>query len=156
MLPPAFLRGETPQRQHRPVVVALGVLGGVLVVLVVLELLLICVLDDHALHDLECSLHGSGVEGVLHVLLLLLDWLLILGPTLHLLLELSPLHVLPGLHIGVEDHPLSGLKGERGDLRGVGLDALLSQGQVEGLGGSLLEVELVPKRLLLCLLVALH
>lgn len=89
-------------------------------------------MDDHSLHDLEGSLHRGGVERILDMLLLDLDGLLILL-VLHGLLHLLSLLVLVGLKIGIENHPLSGLKREVGADWRVGLDTLVSDGQVEGL-----------------------
>jgi hypothetical protein len=50
-----------------------------------------------------------------------------------------------GLEVRVEDHPLSGLKREVGGDWGISLHTLLSDGQVEGLGRPLLEIELIPQ-----------
>ena len=62
----------------------------------------------------------------------MLDWLLVLL-VLHLLLQLLSLQLLIGAQVGVEDLPLGGLEREVGTLGRIGLDALLSQGEIEGL-----------------------
>jgi hypothetical protein len=112
MLSSAFFSGETPERKNRAVVMRLGILSGVFVVLVIVELFLIGILNDHSFHNFEGSLHGGGVKWILHVLLLLLHWLLVLGLALHLFLQICSLQVFPSLHVGVEDHPLSGFQGK--------------------------------------------
>lgn len=155
MLLPAALGGEAPEGKYGAGVLLVGLLGGVFVVLVVFELLFVCVLHDHAFHDLECALHRCGVEGVLDLDLLLNSGFLVFL-VLHLLLELLAEQFLVGGHVGVEDLPLCGLEGEVGALGRVSLDTLLAEGQVEGLAGAFLEVELVAQRLLLGALVALQ
>ena len=86
------------------------------------------------------------------MLLLNLHWLLILL-VLHLLLELLSLHVLEVLEVRVEDHPLGGLERERVANWRVSLDTCLFEWHVEGLGRSLLEVELISKGFLLGMVV---
>jgi hypothetical protein len=61
----------------------------------------------------------------------------------HLFLDFCSLDLFISCHIGIEDLPLSGFKREVSLNRGISLDAALLQGQVEGLAGALLEVELV-------------
>lgn len=147
VLSPALLCRESPNRQHRPIVVFLLVLRLILIVPIVMELRMISILDNHPLHDLETSLHRSTVQRVLLNLCLLLVRLLLLMPLVLLLLGLlllEPLHVL--LHVLVEDLPLGGLHGELGALGRVGLDAPLFEDVVEGLAASLLVVEGVTER----------
>jgi len=87
--------------------------------------------------------------------LLLLHWLLILFVFL-LLLIFNSLDLFECGHIGIEDLPLSGLQGEGGALRRVCLDTLLSNGEIECLGSTFLEIKLVAKRLLLSAIIALE
>lgn len=150
-----LLSRETPQRKHGTVVAGLGVFGVILVVLVIFELDIVGVLNNHALHNLEGTLHGRRVEGILDVLLLNLNGLLILL-VLHLLLEDLSLVVLVSLEVGIEDHPLGGLEGEVRAHWRISLNTLMANGQVEGLRRALLEVELVSQRLLLVLVVSLN
>jgi len=82
------------------------------------------------------------------VLLLDLNWFLILL-VLHLLLSFLSLDFFPSLEIGIENHPLGGLKRESGANWRVSFDTLFSEWHVEGLGRSLLEIELISKRFLL-------
>ena len=86
------------------------------------------------------------------MLLLDLYWLLILL-VLHLLLELLSLHVFEVLEVRIEDHPLGGLERERIANWRVCLDTCLFEWHVEGLGRSLLEVELISKGFLLVMVV---
>jgi hypothetical protein len=78
-----------------------------------------------------------------------LDLLLLYGLLvfliLHLLLELLALNFFVSSHIGIEDLPLGRLKRKVRALRGVSLDTLLAERQVEGLRGALLVVELVTE-----------
>lgn len=86
------------------------------------------------------------------MLLLDLYWFFVLL-VLHLLFELLSLHILKVLEVRIEDHPLGGLKGEGHANWGVSLDTGLLEWHVEGLGRSLLEVELISKRFLLSMLI---
>ena len=78
-----------------------------------------------------------------------LDGLLLFLLTLGSLLHLFTRHLFPTGHVGVKDHPLGGFDGEDGPHGRLGLDALGADGQVEGLGGAFLVVELVSQGLLL-------
>jgi hypothetical protein len=90
MLLPASISAESPQRKNRSKLLGLLIFRGGRIVFVVIELFLIAVLDNHALHDLKCSLHGCTVERIFNVNLLLLSGLLILLVFL-LLLEFNSL-----------------------------------------------------------------
>ena len=61
------------------------------------------------------------------------------------LFQVLALNILIGLHVGIENHPLSSLDSEGASLWWVSLDALLTKGQVKGLRSSLLVKELVAK-----------
>ena len=87
--------------------------------------------------------------------LLLLHWLFILFVFL-LLLKFNSLDLFECGHIGIEDLPLSGLKRESRALGRVSLDTLLSDGKIESLGSTFLEVKLIAKRLLLSAFIALE
>jgi hypothetical protein len=76
-----------------------------------------------------------------------LGLVLVFTALLGLLFGFSALNVLKGAHVSIEDHPLGGLHGEGGGLWWVSLDTLLSHGEVEGLGGTLLVEELVTEGL---------
>jgi hypothetical protein len=67
------------------------------------------------------------------VLLLDLDWLLVFF-VFHGFLELLSLHILIGLKISIEDHPLRSLVGESGNFWRIGLDTFVSDWKVESLG----------------------
>jgi hypothetical protein len=82
------------------------------------------------------------------MLLLDLDWLFVFL-VLHSLFGFLSLDLFPSLEVGVEDHPLSGLKREGGANWRVCLDTFFSVRHVEGLRRSLLEVELISKGFLL-------
>lgn len=155
MLPPAFVCWESPKREHRTVVVRLWVLSGIFIVLVVLEFLFISILDDHSLHYLESSLHRCTIKWILNMLLLLLSVFLV-SLSLHLLFKINTLHFFILCHVWVEDHPLSGFDGEVGAVRRVSLDSFFSEREVECLGGSFLEVELISQRFLLSFVITLH
>lgn len=81
------------------------------------------------------------------LLLDLLRFLFVLF-VLHLLFKLLPLDIFISLHVLVKDHPLSCLEREVGHNWWVSLHTLLSEWKIESLRRSLLEVKLVPKRLL--------
>jgi hypothetical protein len=87
--------------------------------------------------------------------LLLLHWLFILFVFL-LLLIVNSLDLFECGHIGIKDLPLCGLQGEGRALRRICLDTLLSNGKIECLGSTFLEVKLIAKRLLLSLFIALE
>ena len=142
-----LLGGEAPKGQDRAERLRSSVVGFVLVVFVVAELLVFGVLDKHALHNLECTLHAGGVERVLNLNLNDLGLVLVLATLFGLLFGFSALNVLKGAHVSIKDHPLGGLHGEGRGLWRVSLDTLLSHGEVEGLGGTLLVEELVTERL---------
>ena len=76
-------------------------------------------------------------------------------PVFHLLLDFSTLDLFISIHVCVKDLPLGRLKGEVGLDGRVSLDTALLQGEVESLTGTLLEVELVTDRFLLCTLIAI-
>jgi len=77
MLLPASIGAESPERKNRSKLLGLLIFRGFRIVFIVIELFLIAVLDNHALHDFKCSLHGCTVERVFNVNLLLLNRLLI-------------------------------------------------------------------------------
>lgn len=143
--------GETPKRKHGALNGVIGIFSLVLVIIpVVLKLLFLGVLDDHALHNFESGGHGSGEE---RVFLVNLDdlGLGILAFVLVGLFHLSTTLILESVHVGIEDHPLGGLNRVHGDAGRVSLDTFLSQRKVLSLRGSLLVEELVSQRDFLCL-----
>lgn len=145
ILPPALLGRETPEGKDRTEATRLGVVGVVLVVLVVGEDDVVCVLDNHALHDLEASLHRGAVKWILLMNLHDLLGLLVSASQFGSFFKLQSLLVFVLLHVGVENLPLCGLNGEDRCLGRVGFDTALTNWQVEGLGSSLLVVEHVPQ-----------
>lgn len=152
VLLPRLLSGESPKRKDRAVVLGNRILHLILVVLVIIKLLLISVLHDHSLHDLEGSLHGGGVESVFFWrrlgdlgLFLLLDLLFPLSFQVCFVLA----------HVGVEDLPLGGFSGEPVKGWRVSFYTSFFKRQIKSLNGALLEIELVPERLLLNLFISL-
>lgn len=145
MLSAALIGGETPQRQYWHISWASVLLHGELLIFVVNEALLVGVLHNKALHNLEASLHGSRVNGILlsHLDYLggLFLFLLALGGLLHLLTG----HLLPSGHVSVEDHPLGGFYREDRPLWWFSLHSLRPDRQVEGLRRALLVIELVTE-----------
>ena len=143
-----LLGGETPEGKHGTEGLRGWVVSLVTVVLVVAELLVLSVLDKHALHNLKRSLHRGGVEGVLLDDLNDLGLVLVLAAGLGLLLLFSALDVFEFLHVFIENVPLGGFLREGGSLWWVSLDTSLSHGEVEGLGSALLVEELITEGLL--------
>ena len=144
-----LLSGEAPEGKDGSEGFGVGVVSVVLVVLVIVEDVVLSVLDDHALHNLEATLHGSGVDGLLVLDLDDLSGLLVLGLALGGLFGFHAEGILVELHEGIEDHPLGGLLGEDRGLGRISLDTTLTVDNDRGLGGSLLVVEHVSERLLL-------
>lgn len=135
------------------VIFELRVNGRVLVVAVEVEDLVVNVLDDHALHDFQASEHAFAVKRVFLVHLDDLSDLFVLVLGLLTLFLLTAALILVSLHIRVEDHPLGHFALKLGHFGRVGLLALLTERKVGGLGGALLEVELISQRncfLILC------
>ena len=144
-----LLSGESPEGEDGTERFGVGVVSVVQVVLVIVEDVVLSVLDDHALHDLEASLHGGGVDGLLVLDLDDLSGLLVLGLALGGLFSLHAESIFVELHESIEDHPLGGLLGEDGGLGMISLDTTLTVDNNRGLGGSLLVVEHVSERFLL-------
>jgi len=146
-----FWSGETPQWQDRSVVTVFSVFSVVLIIFVILELFIISVLNDHSLHNLECSLHGVGIEWILNMLLLDLNWLVLVLFVFHGFFDVSSLDLLVLVHVSIKDLPLSGFSCKVTLDWWISLDTFLSDWKIESLVSSLLEVELIPKGLLLSL-----
>jgi hypothetical protein len=144
-----FWSGETPKRQDRSIVAVFSVFSIVFIIFVIFELFIICVLNNHSLHDLECSLHGVGVKWILNMLLLDLNRLVLVFFVFHGFFDISSLRLLVLVHVSIEDLPLSGFSCKVTLNWWVSLDTFFSDWKIEGLVSSLLKVELIPKGFLL-------